>query len=121
MSWAKAAASAGIAHGVAAEFDDHGLPVVALHVRQGLGQDARLQVRRRRRRRLACGRCLVAALPSASSLCQAEARARARHGALASTYTGLPAGSTEFAHNCRLRLHNFLPPAGVSSLRRLSG
>ena len=32
MSWAKAAASVGVAHGVAAEFDDHGLLVVALHV-----------------------------------------------------------------------------------------
>ena len=46
-----------IAHGVAAVLDHHGLPVVALHVRQGFGQDARLQVRGRtaptlRRRRL---------------------------------------------------------------------
>ena len=32
----------GVAHGVAAELDDHGLLVVALHVRQGFGQDARL-------------------------------------------------------------------------------
>ena len=39
----------GIAHGMAAVFDDHGLPVVALHVRQGLGQDAGLGDRRQRR------------------------------------------------------------------------
>ena len=67
MSWAKAAASAGIAHGVAAELDDHGLPVVALHVRQGLGQDARLR-ERGQRRRVACARLPLACFAMASSL-----------------------------------------------------
>ena len=46
-----------VAHGVAAVLDHHGLPVVALHVRQGLGEDARLQVRGGRRRRFACRHC----------------------------------------------------------------
>src|SRR6185503_18518832 len=38
-----------IAHGMAAIFDDDGLPVVALHMRQGLGEDTRLHERRWRR------------------------------------------------------------------------
>src|SRR6185436_8198131 len=29
---------------------------------------------------------------------------------LSSTYNGRPGGSTEFPHNWRLQLHNFLPP-----------
>ena len=47
MSCAKASASACVAHGVAAEFDDDGLLVVADQMRQRLGQDARLLMRRR--------------------------------------------------------------------------
>ena len=51
MSWAKASASACVAHGVAAELDDDGLLVVADAVRQRLGQDARLHMRRKDRAR----------------------------------------------------------------------
>ena len=45
MSRAKERASALVAHGVAAVFDDDGFLVVALHVRQRLGQDAGLLLR----------------------------------------------------------------------------
>ena len=42
MSRANALASLFLAHGVAAIFDDDGFLVIALHVRQRLGQDAGL-------------------------------------------------------------------------------
>ena len=108
-----------IAHGMAAEFDDHRLPAVALHIGQRFRKDARLRLGCRWRRRGRLRRCrswLVGALPSLRPFRCPDAPAIGRRTAL---IAARQPRSTEFARDygsvlAQDLLYGAMMPPGLS-------